>query len=229
MDILRKIWLHGWLKISDVSVFRKPATLLASWVVPPHKAGTYVASINRHGYISPTATIHHRDLRLGKNIYIGDRVAVHQAAGEGHVELADKVHILRDCIVESGFGGSVKIGEQSWIHPRCQLNGYVGSIIIGKGVLVAPNCAFYSYDHGVAPDTPIREQPLQSRGDIVIEDEVWIGVGTIILSGVTIGEGAVVAGGAVVTRDVPPGAIVVGSPARVVKYRDGRPVQKDGA
>ena len=228
MNILKKIWLHGWLKISDVSVFRKPATLLASWAVPPHKAGTYVASINRHGYISPTATIHHADLITGRNVFIGDRVAIHQNEDGGPVELADSVHILRDCIVESGFGGSVKIGQQSWIHPRCQINGYVGNVVIGKGVLVAPNCAFYSYDHGVAPEMPIRDQPLQTRGDIVIEDEVWIGVGCIFLSGITVGEGAVVAGGAVVTRDVPPGSIVVGSPARVVKYRDGRPVQKNG-
>ncbi len=58
-----------------------------------------------------------------------------------------------------------------------------------------------------------------SKGDIVIKDDVWIGFGSIILSGVTIGQGAVVAAGSVVTKDVPPYSIVGGTPAKVIKYR----------
>ena len=58
-----------------------------------------------------------------------------------------------------------------------------------------------------------------SKGDIIVGDDVWIGQGAIILSGITIGQGAVVAAGAVVTKDVPPYAIVGGNPAKVIKYR----------
>lgn len=58
-----------------------------------------------------------------------------------------------------------------------------------------------------------------SKGDIVIEDDVWIGYGATIMSGVHIGQGAVVAAGAVVTKDVPPYAVVGGVPAKVIKYR----------
>lgn len=58
-----------------------------------------------------------------------------------------------------------------------------------------------------------------SKGDIVIDDDVWIGYGAIIMSSVHIGQGAVVAAGAVVTKDVPPYAIVGGVPAKVIKYR----------
>ena len=58
-----------------------------------------------------------------------------------------------------------------------------------------------------------------SKGDIIIADDVWVGAGAIILSGVHIGQGAVVAAGAVITKDVPPYAIVGGVPAKVIKYR----------
>lgn len=59
----------------------------------------------------------------------------------------------------------------------------------------------------------------KSKGNIVVEDDVWIGEKSIILSGVTIGQGAVIAAGAVVTKDVPPYAIAGGVPARVISYR----------
>lgn len=67
----------------------------------------------------------------------------------------------------------------------------------------------------------IMGQPLEgvSKGDIIVEDDVWIGYRSTILSGVRIGQGAVVAAGAVVTKDVPPYAIVGGVPAKVLKYR----------
>lgn len=58
-----------------------------------------------------------------------------------------------------------------------------------------------------------------SKGDIIVEDDVWIGFGSIILSGVKIGRGSVVAAGSVVTKDIPPYAIVGGTPAKIIKYR----------
>ena len=58
-----------------------------------------------------------------------------------------------------------------------------------------------------------------SKGNIVVEDDVWIGARAIIMSGVKIGQGAVVAAGAVVSKDVPPYAIVGGVPAKIIKYR----------
>ncbi|NUQ39504.1 MAG: hypothetical protein HUU23_17315 [Caldilineales bacterium] len=62
-------------------------------------------------------------------------------------------------------------------------------------------------------------QPITSKGDIVIEDDVWLGVGAIVLDGVTIGRGAVIGAGAVVTESIPAYAIAVGAPARVVGHR----------
>lgn len=66
-----------------------------------------------------------------------------------------------------------------------------------------------------------------SKGDIILDDDVWIGYRAIILSGVHIGQGAIIAAGAVVTKDVPPYAIVAGVPARIVKYRFSEDIIKD--
>ena len=63
-----------------------------------------------------------------------------------------------------------------------------------------------------------------SKGDVVVKDDVWIGANSIILSGLTINQGAIVAAGSVVTKDVPPYAIVGGNPAKVIKYRFSEPI-----
>jgi acetyltransferase-like isoleucine patch superfamily enzyme len=177
--------------------------------------------MNPRGYIAPTATVYHSDLRLGANILIGDRVVLYQAKDGGVMELGDRVAVLRDSALETGHHGTLRIGADTWIQPRGQINAYKGSIIIGRGVDIAPNCAIYSYDHGFAPGRTIREQPLKTRGDIYIGDHAWLGVGVTVLTGVKIGKGAVIGAGSVVTHDVKDGAIAVGVPARVVGMRAG--------
>ena len=72
---------------------------------------------------------------------------------------------------------------------------------------------------GLWPSAPETDDYHGSRGDVTIGDDVWLRSGAIILSGVTIGSGAVVAAHAVVTRDVPPYAIVGGNPAKIIRYR----------
>jgi acetyltransferase-like isoleucine patch superfamily enzyme len=129
----------------------------------------------------------------------GESVIIYLAENGGPVEMGDQVLILRDTIIETGFGGSLVIGSGTTVNPRCQLNAYLAPIQIGRGVQLAPNCALYSYDHGFTPGESIREQPLQTRGGITIDDDAWLGVGVIVLSGVHIGRGAVVERGSVVT------------------------------
>jgi acetyltransferase-like isoleucine patch superfamily enzyme len=175
--------------------------------------------MNPQGFIAPSAVIYHSDLRLGQNVLVGDRVIIYQAEDGGPVQLGDRSAVLRDTAIETGFGGSIRIGSETWIHPRNQLNAYRGSIHVGNGVDIAPNCAFYPYDHGFAASQSIREQPLETKGDIVVEDHAWLGVGVIVLSGVRIGKGAVIGAGSVVNKDIPDYAIAVGNPARVIKMR----------
>ena len=199
--------------------FGRIASLFVSWFAPPHKARVYLAQLNPRGYIEPSATIYHTKLRLGANVFIGDHVIIFEKENGGPVELGDRVNIFRHTIIETANGGSLTLEADASIHPRCQLNAYKVPIRIGRGTMISPNCAFYPYDHGIAPDRPIRKQPLQSKGGITIGSEAWLGVGVIVLGGVRIGDGAVIGAGSVVTKDVPDSAIAMGTPARVVKMR----------
>jgi len=216
---LTKRWIRFWMRHAGLNGFGRIASLFVSWFAPPHKARVYLSYMNSRGYIEPSATIYHSKLRLGANIFIGDHVIIFENTNGGPVELGDRVNIFRHTIIETAHGGSLTLEDEASIHPRCQLNAYKAPIRIGRGTMIAPNCALYPYDHGVAPDRPIRQQPLQSKGGITIGKEAWLGVGVIVLGGVRIGDGAVIGAGSVVTQDVPDGAIALGTPARVVKMR----------
>lgn len=214
-----KVWTRFWMFFAGLSFFGRIATHMATWFVPPYYGRIYLARANHRGYISPRATIHHTNLLLGANIFVDDGVLIYKDDGGGPVNLGDNVHLNRDTIIQTGYGGNVKIGSGTHVQPHCQFSAYKATIQIGSDVEIAPYCAFYPYHHGVSPGEPIRRQPLQTKGGIVVDDGAWLGVGVIVLERVRIGRGAVVGAGAVVTRDVPDEAIAVGVPARVVKMR----------
>lgn len=198
--------------------FGRIATLLATWFAPPYKARCGLAFLNPKGYIAPSAAIHHTDLKIAGNVFIGDRCVIYQS-NSGSVELGERVKLYSDIIIETGDEGRVTIGAETHIQPRCQLMAYVGCLQIGCRVEIAPNCALYPYNHGFAPGEHIRNQPAKTKGGIIVGDDAWLGVGVIVLDGVRIGKGAVIGAGSVVTKDVPDFAIAVGVPARVVKMR----------
>lgn len=174
--------------------------------------------MTRKGFISHAAEID-ADLRLGSNVFIGERAVILRSGGDGFVELLDGVQINRDCSLEIFEGGSITIGEQVGLQRGCILVAAVQPIIIGRRAEIAPYCAFFSYDHGMEPDREIFGQPLTSKGPIIIGEDAWLGTRVTVLSGVTIGRGAVVGAGSVVVCDIPDNAIAAGSPARVIKYR----------
>lgn len=93
-----------------------------------------------------------------------------------------------------------------------------GRILLGDDVLIAPNvmvtAANYRFDDG----SPVTDQAMDEI-DIVIGSDVWIGYGAVILAGSTIGDGAIIGACAVVRGEIPKGAVAVGNPARVVRYR----------
>jgi acetyltransferase-like isoleucine patch superfamily enzyme len=112
------------------------------------------------------------------------------------------------------------IGDHVGIGAYCEFGC---DIRIGQHVLIASHCGFLSRDAHTydSPGTTMFEGPRSDRQGIVVEDDVWIGFGAIVLSGVTIGRGSVIAAGAVVIEDVPPYSIVAGNPGRVVRVRFG--------
>jgi acetyltransferase-like isoleucine patch superfamily enzyme len=108
----------------------------------------------------------------------------------------------------------IQIGDHTVINTRCVLDGRVGYIKIGNNVDIARETNIFTMDHD--PNSDVHDS---RSGDVVIEDYVWIASRATILPGITIGRGAVVASNAVVTRDVEPGAIVAGIPARKIGVR----------
>lgn len=224
----KRLWTRFWMRFAGLGPGGRIATRLATWWAPPYKARIELSAMNRRGYVAPSAVLYHRDLTLGPYVFIGDRTIIFQVDGGGAVSIGERVRLYGDCLLETGDGGSIAIGQGTRVHRGSHLMSYRAPIRIGRDVGISQNCAFYSYNHGVAPGQPVSSQPLETRGPIVIEDHVWLGVGVIVLDGVRIGTGAVIGAGAVVTRDIPAGAIASGVPARVTMMRgdlaDDRPV-----
>ncbi|MCI9572228.1 MAG: acyltransferase [Lachnospiraceae bacterium] len=124
------------------------------------------------------------------------------------------------CNVDIGrrisFSRGISLGDNSGIGDEAY---FIGKVSIGANVMMAARCAFIASNHSFQrTDIPMREQQGENR-QIVIEDDVWIGYNAIILGGVTIGTGAVIAAGAVVTENVEPYSIVGGVPAKLIKKR----------
>ena len=215
----RHRWTAFWMRRSGLSPVGRVATRLAVLFVAPYKGRIYLARLTPAGYVSVQAAIDHDDLRLGRHCFIGDRVQIYRTREGGYVELQDRVALYSDLIIETADGGNVVIGEETHIQARCQLVAGKSSIIIGRRVEIAANCGIYPFNHGMEAGALIREQPLVSKGDVVIGDDAWLGFGVVVLEGVRIGTGAVIGAGAVVTRDVPDNAIACGVPARVTGMR----------
>lgn len=133
---------------------------------------------------------------------------------------------LKAYLAEMGQGSSVQmgcrflngrkifLGDRNVINFGCLLDGRHYSIRTGADVSIGPEATILTLGHD--PQSP---DFCDKGGDVIIGDRVWIAYRAIILPGVTIGEGAVVGAGSVVTRDVEPYTIVAGNPARVIKKR----------
>lgn len=196
------------------------ALRLAWALTGPYKDKRLLAQLTHRPVVSPFAQVRCADLVIGAGSFIDDGVVIYSHTPDSGVRIGSGVHIYRGTIIEVGQGGRVEIDDGCHIQAGCNLKGFLGSLRIGKHVQMAPRCAFSPYDHNFDDrDRPIRQQGIRTRGGIVVEDDVWFGVGVTVLDGVTIGRGAVIGAGSVVTSNVAPYAIVAGVPARLLRYR----------
>ncbi|MGY1439036.1 DapH/DapD/GlmU-related protein [Streptomyces reniochalinae] len=128
--------------------------------------------------------------------------------------LPESVTIYPPFFTEHGL--NTTFGENVFVNQGCTFMDK-GGIRIGNGVMIAPKVSLITGGHPL----PLAERrEYLSFAPIALEDDVWIGTAAVVTQGVTIGAGAVVAAGAVVTRDVPAGTVVAGVPARVLKTTD---------
>ncbi len=153
---------------------------------------------------------------------ISDHVEINALSKKGIV-MGDNVSIHRQTIIECTgvireLGEGLTIGNNVGIAQNCfiQVRGFVS---IGSNVMFGPNVSIFSENHGFErTDVPMIKQTTVRKG-VVIEDDVWLGTQSVILDGVTIGKGSIVAAGAIVNVNVPPYSIVAGVPAKIIKSR----------
>ncbi len=215
-EVLLTLFMHA----SGLPLIGKWALLLAGACVGPYKDRRILAQLTARPYVSPHAQIKCPNLRLGRSCFIDDGVTIYSHADGTGVSIGDRVHLYRGTILEVGQGGSIAIGDDTHIQAGCHVKGFLKSVFIGRNVQIAPHCGFSPYEHNFEQlGMPIKAQGIRSCGDIVLEDDVWLGLGVTVLEGVRISQGAVIGAGAVVTKDVPTHAVAVGVPARVIRVR----------
>ena len=140
----------------------------------------------------------YKDLKYGNNLIVGKNVNINPCK---FITIGENVFI--------GDYSSISTSESG-----------KSNIFIGSNIMLAQRVMIIGGNHAFNDKTiPIREQGEGKQGEIVISDDVWIGAGAIILTGIIIGKGAIVGAGSVVTKNVPDYAIVAGNPASIKGYR----------
>ncbi len=143
------------------------------------------------------------DIQLGNGCTIG-RYTTIAMASQNRTEIPKLI-----------IGSNTYIGE----YNNIRIAG--GEIIIGSNCLISQHITFVSSNHQIAKNKLICEQPWTTKNNFIhINDDVWIGANSVILPGITIGRGAVIAAGSIVTKDVLDYSIVAGNPAKIIKYRE---------
>lgn len=145
-------------------------------------------------------------------ISIGDNSTINSSNDGYHLNMFARTKLMAD-----RAGATIKIGNQTRIHGSC-IHAF-NSIIIGNRCLIAANCQIMdSNGHEISMnDVSNRINTIDKGREITIGDDVWIGAGSIILPGVSIGNGSIIAAGSIVNKDVPERCIAGGNPATIIK------------
>jgi acetyltransferase-like isoleucine patch superfamily enzyme len=159
------------------------------------------------------------NIRLGEGSYLDENVYIH--ACPNGVEIGANTYVMHGAILHVyNFRGiphsGIHIGRDSLIGEYSIIRGQ-GGVTIGDRVYTSPMTQIIAVNHIFEdPERPFIDQGITAEG-IIIEDDVWLGANVVVTDGVRIGKGAVVAAGAVVTKDVPAHTVVAGVPAKVIR------------
>lgn len=130
--------------------------------------------------------------------------------------LGNDIYIGHNTILKGYYHNVMQIGNGTWIGQMCFFHS-AGGLMIGENVGIGPFVKIITSEHELKSDLPVLHSPIRFA-KVTIESDSDIGVSAIILPGITIGKGAVVGAGSVVTKDVPAFAVVAGSPARLIRF-----------
>ncbi|MFC1880345.1 acyltransferase [Thermodesulfobacteriota bacterium] len=169
--------------------------------------------------------------RIWRRIYLTARLAADVSDMDFSVQCDGRVHVSGTANIKLGKrcrlgmevelrtveAGHIQIGEDTRLNRGCTLTSYA-QIRIDDFTIIGEFVSIRDANHGLRRGEPMRYQPHTCK-PILVGRDVWIGRGSCILPGVTIGEGAVIGANSVVTRDVPDFAIAAGVPAKVIKMR----------
>ncbi len=154
-------------------------------------------------------------LHCGEGVVIEDEVLIWHPET---VSLGEGVYIGHRTMLKGYYKGKMTIGRGTWIGQNCFFHS-AGDITIGEDVGIGPQVQILTSTHRLDQvDKPLLHAELIFK-PVVIEKDSDIGMGTIILPGVTIGQGAQIGAGSVITEDVPPYAVSAGVPAKVLRSR----------
>ncbi|MFW1753644.1 DapH/DapD/GlmU-related protein [Acinetobacter wanghuae] len=153
-------------------------------------------------------------VEIGENCFISPLAHIFAEPGR-KITIGDNCFIAADCTLH----GPLEIGNEVAINHHCILDGGRVGIKLHDQVRMAAYCHLYAFDHGMALDEPIYKQPVRSKG-IEIGRDVWLGAHVGIKDGIKIGDQAIVGMHSMVTKDVAEKMVVVGNPAKFIRYRD---------
>lgn len=174
--------------------------------------------------IAEMALRNKRLLRQLRDVDYADNDAKQRIYRQMFGSIGEDVYIDIDFRCE--YGRNIHFGNKVIVNMNCTFLDN-GSIFIGNNVMIAPDVRIYTATHSLRLDErmPVRTRPGASICDtiaraVTIEDGAWIGGGTVVLPGVTIGRNSVVGAGSVVVNDIPANSVAVGNPCRVIKSVD---------
>jgi len=184
----------------------------------------FIGSVKGRLFVGKNVRIlYPKNLSVGTDTIIEDGVEINCLAKDG-IKFGNRVTIGKNAIIRPSniYGGPIgdglEIGNNSNIGPFNYI-GCSGKITIGNNVMLGPRVSIYAENHVFDnAELTIKEQGVKKQF-VIIEDDCWIASNAVILSGVTIGQGSVIAAGAVVTESIEPYSIVGGVPAKLIKKR----------